>query len=334
MKRYIFPLLLILVLGAFQACKEPLPEEIISPTPAYCLEEGSEYLIPLVDSCRTQPFPRSGPIWIPPNAQQEYQYYRPMASALDPNQVIYQRGERDSSSKLDQLWTINLCTGDKALLVEGIHSAAAQSKSGWILYNTGNKLWKIKANGDSLTQLANYLYQFSWHPSGHQIIGRMVDGSRAIVDAQGQLLQILPSLKGYGTGLWSPDGDYISLIGGDGNNIRYLYLYEVATGQIEKIVPASSSYHHWLDEHHLLIHDQTGSIIKFHIHSHQIVSNLIPSCVNLRYVPNSLSTDGQYLFCGYNLFEESIPGSSILNSYTKLVVMDIDGGNRREIVVE
>ncbi len=110
MKRYIFPLGLILVLVAFQACKEQLPEELVA-TPSYCLEEGSEYLIPLVDSCRTQPFPRSGPIWIPPNAQQEYQYYRPMASALDPNQVIYQRGERDSSSRLDQLWTINLHRG-------------------------------------------------------------------------------------------------------------------------------------------------------------------------------------------------------------------------------
>ncbi|GAB4403821.1 MAG: hypothetical protein OHK0039_03460 [Bacteroidia bacterium] len=86
----------------------------------------------------------------------------------------------------------------------------------------------------------------------------------------------------------------------------------------------------------MLIRDKayTGNMVKINIHTHQIVNVLEPFCVNILYIPYSMSKDGQYLFCGYNLFEESIPGSSILNSHTKLVVMDIDGGNRREIVVE
>jgi len=335
MKRYIFPLGLILGLIAFQACKEQLPEEMIPPTPAYCLEECSEYLIPLIDSCRTQPFAPSGPIWIPPNAPQEYQYYRPMASALDSNEVIYQRHESDSSSKLDQLWKINLCSGEKTLLVDGIHSAATQSKSGWILYNTGNQLWKVKANGDSLTQLANYLYQFHWHPSGHQIVGRMVDGNWGILDTKGHLLQVLSSIKNYDGLQWTPDGTYLSMLGAE-NNTSHIYLYEFATGQIEKIPIPASSGPLWVDNDHFLVQDKayTGSIVKVNIHSHQVVHVLQPRCVNIIYYPYSISKDGRYLLCGYNLFEESIPGSSILNSYTKLVVMDIDGGNRREIVVE
>ncbi|GAB4403816.1 MAG: hypothetical protein OHK0039_03450 [Bacteroidia bacterium] len=212
MKRYIISVLIVLILGLLQACKEQISEEIVPPVPAYCLEDTSEYLIPLIDSCRTHPFPRMENIWTPPNVQ-EYLYFRPMASALDSDEVIYQRHESDSSSKLDQHWKINLCSGEKTLLVDGIHSAATQSKSGWILYNTGNQLWKVKANGDSLTQLANYLYQFDWHPLGRQIVGRMVDGNWGILDAEGQLLQVLSSIKNYEGLRWSPDGAYLAMQG-------------------------------------------------------------------------------------------------------------------------
>lgn len=335
MKRYIFPLGLILVFVALQACKEPLPEEIISPTPAYCLEEGSEYLIPLVDSCRTQPFPRSGPIWIPPN-EETFIYHQPIISSTNPNHIIYQRHQTDTSSVLDQLWMINLCTGNKSLLANNVWSGVIQSATGWMLYNSNDAVWKMNSDGDSLIQLANFFIPIDWHPSGHQIIGRMVDGNWAIVDAEGQLLQVLSSIKNYEALRWSPDGTYLAMQGAE-NDIAYVYLYEVATGQIEKIpVPTSATWHLWVDNDHMLIRDKayTGNIVKINIHTHQIVNVLEPFCANVIYFPQSISTDGQYLLSGYNLFEESIPGSSILNRYTKLVVMDIDGGNRREIVVE
>ncbi|GAB4403828.1 MAG: hypothetical protein OHK0039_03470 [Bacteroidia bacterium] len=61
---------------------------------------------------------------------------------------------------------------------------------------------------------------------------------------------------------------------------------------------------------------------------------LKPACVNKAYVPTMRSQDGQYLFAWLDFYEEIAPVSPLLNRYTKLVVMNLDGSNEREIVVE
>lgn len=325
----------LLVLAAFQSCKETRLEEVIPPPPAYCLEEGSEYLIPLVDSCRTQPFPRMGNIWTPPN-EEPHLYFQPIVSTTNPNQIIYHRYQRDSSHNPHQLLTLDLCTGETVLLAEDFKAGFIQSMDGWILYSTDNRVIKIRTNGDSLTQLSNYFFPADWHPAGDRILGKMLDGNWAIFNTDGQLLQTLPSIRNYECPRWSPNGKYLAIQGAE-DHVAYVYLFELATEQIEQIpVPTSASWHFWVDNDHLLIQDKnhTGNIVKMNIHTHQVVNTIQPYCVNTSYVPYSLSPDGQFLFCGYNIFEESTPGSSLLNRYTKLVVMNLDGSNEREIVVE
>jgi hypothetical protein len=335
MKRYIFPLLFILILGLFQACKEQGPEKMIPPTPAYCLEEGSEYLIPLVDSCRTQPFPRMGNIWTPPE-EQKYLYGWPFVSPLDKNVIVYTRRQTDTSGigKFPQVWTMNLCTGEKELLASELASGFAVSTDGWLMYRRYDGNWKVKLNGDSLTQLETLVTEFDWHPSGDQIIGLTIDDKWALLNADGQIIQFLDSIRGHNNPLWSPDAAHI-VFSGFTNEGSFNYLYEVANQQIQQIpVKLSNLLKCWADNDHLYTATSAGDLVKLNIHTYQVVEVLKPACVNKTYVPTSHSNDGQHLLCGYNLFEEITPGSPLLNRYTKLVVMNLDGSNEREIVVE
>jgi len=325
----------LLVLAAFQSCKETRPEEMIPPTPAYCLEEGSEYLIPLVDSCRIQPFPRMGNIWTPPE-EQKYLYGWPMVSPLDKNVIVYTRRQTDTSGtgKFPQVWTMNLCTGEKNLLATELVSGLSISHDGWLTYRTYDGNWKIKPNGDSLTQLETPMIDFDWHPSGQQMVGKTLEDRWALLDDDGQLIQMLDSIQGHRNPRWSPDGEHISF-NGFTNFGSFVYLYNVSNQQINQIpVSLKFGYSFWVDNDHLLVPHQSGDLVKLNIHTQQIVEVIKPACVNKDYAASSLSQDGQFLLCGYSINEESTPGSSLLNRYTKLIVMNLDGSNEREIVVE
>lgn len=335
MKRYIFPLGLILVFVALQACKEPLPEEMIPPTPAYCLEEGSEYLIPLVDSCRTQPFAPMGNIWTPAE-EQKYLYGWPFGNPTNINEVLFMRNQTDISgvAAQGQILKMNLCTGEKEILASELVSGFAVSSDGWLIYRRYDGNWKIKTNGDSLTQLEPLVTEFDWHPSGDQIIGLTIDDRWALLNADGQIIQFLDSIQGHTKPLWSPDGAHI-VFSGFTNEGSFNYLYEVATQQIQQIpVKLSNLLKCWADNDHLYTATSAGDLVKLNIHTHQVVEILKPACVNKAYVPTMRSQDGQYLFSWLDFYEEIAPGSPLLNRYTKLVVMNLDGSNEREIVVE
>lgn len=335
MNRLLIVVSTLLTLGTFQSCKETRLEEVIPPPPAYCLEEGSEYLIPLVDSCRTQPFPRMGNIWTPPN-EKRYLYGQPLVNPLDPNMIIYTRSQSDTlgTAKFPQVWTMNLCTREKKLLATELVSEVSISHDGWLTYRTYDGNWKVKPNGDSLTQLATPMIDFDWHPSGQQMVGLTINDEWALLNANGQLIQILDSIRGHHSPKWSPDGAHIAFRGFT-NFGSFVYLYHVPSQQINQIpVPLKVGHHFWVDDDHLLVSHESGDLVKMNIHTQQIVEVIKPACVNKDYFASSLSQDGQFLLCGYSINEESTPGSSLLNRYTKLVVMNLDGSNDREIVVE
>lgn len=183
-------------------------------------------------------------------------------------------------------------------------------------------------------QLRTLVTEFDWNPAGDKIIGHIGDGKWALLDANGQIIQMLDSIRGHHYPLWSPDGEHI-VFSGYTNEGSFNYLYDVANQHIEQIpVKLSSLVKCWADNDHLFTATSDGDLVKLNIYTHQVVEILKPACFNKAYVPESVSSDGRYLLCGYSINEETAPGSPLLNRYTKLVVMNLDGSNEREIVVE
>jgi dipeptidyl aminopeptidase/acylaminoacyl peptidase len=336
MNKFLNLIILLALLIGFIACQQadqPSPPMLAAQTD--CLTNGSDFLIPLVDSCRTQPFAPMGNIWTPPN-DERYLYSIPIPSKSNSNFLVYIRRRTDTSglAKAPQIWSTDLCTGEKNLLASELVSTISVSKDDWILFRRFDGNWKIKSNGDSLTQLATLITDFDWHPSGQSMIGHIGEGKWALLDEDGQMIQMLDSIQGHDTPRWSPDGTHI-VFSGYTDEGAFNYLYETATQQINQIpIKLSNQVKCWADNDHLFTATSDGDLVRLNIHTHQIVAVLKPSCKNKAYVPTSLSSDGQYLFAWLELFKESQPGSSILNRYTKLVVMDIDGGNEREIVLD
>lgn len=335
MNKFLNLIILLALLIGFMACQQsdqPWPPMLSAQ--ADCLTNGSDFLIPLIDSCRTQPFAPMGNIWIPAN-EQKYLYGWPLVNPDNSNEIIYLKNQTDTSgtATLGQIWKMDLCSGEKQLLESTSVGVFAWSSKDWIHFQRGAGNWKIKSSGDSLTQLATRMSHFDWHPSGQSMIGHIGDGEWALLDEDGQMIQLLDSIRGHRNPLWSPDGAYI-VFSGYTDEGAFNYLYEVATQQINQIpIKLSNQVKCWADNDHLLTATSDGDLVRLNIHTHQISVHK-PNCKNKTYIPTSVSADGQHIFAWLDFYEESQPGSPILNRYTKLVVMDIDGGNEREIVLD
>lgn len=91
------------------------------------------------------------------------------------------------------------------------------SNQGWLLFTKPDlQLWKIKANGDSLTQLTSEgsNFHYAWSPDGERIIYRKEYPSGifkiVVTDKNGEFSSIVNGNYNIGKPSWSPDGKYIA----------------------------------------------------------------------------------------------------------------------------
>ncbi len=77
-------------------------------------------------------------------------YQHPHFNPNNLNEIAFQKSR--------QIWIVDMCTGEKRLLVSDyVSSLWDWGKTDWLIYtNTGMDLYKIKSNGDSLTRLTTY----------------------------------------------------------------------------------------------------------------------------------------------------------------------------------
>ena len=104
------------------------------------------------------------------NFHLKYGYTHAQFNPKNGNQIAYMRPQRIPMSYDNELWTFDFCTGEKKMLTNKILSPFDWSANGWLLYMDWDKqLYKIKSNGDSLTQLTFsgiYNTKPSWNPDG------------------------------------------------------------------------------------------------------------------------------------------------------------------------
>jgi hypothetical protein len=99
-----------------------------------------------------------------------YRYEYPVFNPNNPDQIAYLRRDNSSLGPSKELWTFDFCTGEQKFLLGDVFFDLDWSVKDWLLFTRlDNQIWKIKANGDSLTQVtcANGIsFRSRWHPTG------------------------------------------------------------------------------------------------------------------------------------------------------------------------
>ncbi|MDP1815414.1 MAG: hypothetical protein Q8K92_13280, partial [Leadbetterella sp.] len=105
-----------------------------------------------------------------------YDYYYPFFNPDNRNQIVYYRGDNTQSIfKGYEIWFLDFCTQKRQLLAKDALYGIELGANDWVFYTAINQnIYKIKSNGDSLTQVTfthgGYNRDPKLSPSGTQLL--------------------------------------------------------------------------------------------------------------------------------------------------------------------
>ena len=161
----------------FIACHKDDDEIIIAPD---CLED---YLIPAVEVEDSSIFACflecSFDCEIIYSSDNPYNYYYPCFNPQNPDQLAYYRKDNKVYNNANELWVVDFCTGERNMLVNDALYGLDWSIKDWLIYTASDQnIWKIKSNGDSLTQITSsgdYNRYPKWDDNGERIAYELED---------------------------------------------------------------------------------------------------------------------------------------------------------------
>ena len=184
---------------------------------------------------------------------------------LDNQQLVAVRSEAEGPAVHRNLYWLDLRTHQQKLLLRDVGCGLSWGRSGWVVLERGGRLWKLKANGDSLTQLpvAPDTYHPAWNPSGQLLACVQAD---SLNPEQSGIVLLRPSgkvAKHLAIGniwvtsnlAWSPNGRklaFFGIAGGYAGGPEYVYEFDLPSGQTRLLFkPVSYLQHgynslHWL----------------------------------------------------------------------------------------
>lgn len=102
-----------------------------------------------------------------------YDYMEPCFNPENPEQLAYYRFDNTGFNLSSEIWVVDFCTGEKKLIANNALYGLDWSIKDWLIYTADDQnIWKIKSNGDSLTQLTfvgDYNRYPKWSPDGERI---------------------------------------------------------------------------------------------------------------------------------------------------------------------
>ena len=220
----------------------------------------------------------------------------------------------------------------------------------WLVFgSTAGHLWRVKTNGDSLTQLTtnrqvSYASPF-WSPEGRRIICTQRDGrsdSIVVFSATGQRLEALPVPGQFAAPIaWSPDGNRLVFLLGAGfadpaTVPTGLFIYDFRTRQSvravspQALVPGTVGRHagiDWLVDNRTLLFAGGGGVYSFDTQTQQ-TTLLHKGCLSRQYLELDVSRDGRTVVVQREDYE--VRGTPpALYGTTDLYLMNPDGRNER-----
>jgi hypothetical protein len=315
------------------SCKE---KERTEDVPAYCAacEPCEKFYLP------ESPIPY-------PVKQLPTQRYSPCFNPNNGNEFVYV--DEDREAKTSMLIKYNLLSQQQVILLPkvGVVGQPKWGKNGWIVFSSGKNIYKVKDNGDSLTQLTfEYANQYP-DIFGDKILFTRSEGPPGssgikIIDMQGNQIEDI-FYSTLGVGLTKNVINGLGEIAGTLNNYK-LGTYHLTTKKLETFLVNDTGYFkrfvsdkcwHPNNTDVYFIAAMIGGndttrigINKINKHTQQetMVKNVC-SVRAYRYV--SISPDGTKLL----VERENV---TLVENYTRLIgsdiyIMDIDGRNERKV---
>ncbi len=263
---------------------------------------------------------------------------RPVFNPTNPNEILYLHINTDPFTRFyTELRIFNLCTGEDRLITDKAEYNPDWSVKDWIIFeDPGFQLWKIKSNGDSLTQLT-FQHQHNcpkWSPDGKFFLHYLVDGpslgKTVLMNEDGELIkQYKPDLGSSLNYSWSPDG----------NRFLLSFYSDIRIGNIEgelvdsfpDISPALSSLAWHPVGKDIYWSDRSG-IYKTNLETRK-THPLLKRCEsNKSYVVFSISPNMDQMIFEQRYLTKT--GNNLLLHDWFLVSLDMDGSNERKIMIE
>jgi hypothetical protein len=263
-------------------------------------------------------------------------YWRGTFSPNDPDEIALILYTPFENQPKRELWRFNLCTGERQFLADQVQTTPSWSVKDWIVFQREDaQVWKVKSNGDSLTQLTFDRLNIRpiWHPGGEKILywkrqNVLALGKLAIMDEQGQVIQELDSaLGGYRTYSWSEDGERFSY--GFGGDIIVANLESEILTTVSRVSPeAQVEYLDWVPgQEQIVWTDDTGLYLtNLRSKETQKIRNI---CEGRSYTFPSVSRNGQVLML--TRIEQELVNATTIRLSAYPVLMYTDGQNERRV---
>lgn len=172
-----------------------------------------------------------------------YDYFYPCLNPSNSDQISYYR--RDNSQVWFngyEIWTVDFCNNERLKLVGNALYGINWSKSGWIFYTAiDQNIYKIKNNGDSLTQITfttgGYNRYPKISPSGNKFMYQSEVSGITNLLIQDFLSGSVDTIKTTpATGAWSwidDDRIFYTMLGND--NTQTLFVFDIYTRQEKEL---------------------------------------------------------------------------------------------------
>jgi Tol biopolymer transport system component len=225
-------------------------------------------------------------------------YRTPCFNPSNNDQFIYVREDKQNPG-ITELHRRTISTAADVILLTGVMDIPQWHANGWILLTRNdNLIWKIKANGDSLTQLTfdGMNLGARWSPAGDKFVYRKAVGSTSyaiIANAQGISLDTLAGfIPEYGD--WSPDGTKLcSVVGAGSGSIAY---YDFSTGQAINVATVPSGEFvlraYWQRDSRTICWNTRKGVYKTDINTHSTI-RMLNSCDSKLWWTFQFSGNGQ-----------------------------------------
>ncbi|MBI3136067.1 MAG: hypothetical protein HYZ14_15425 [Bacteroidetes bacterium] len=122
----------------------------------------------------------------------------PVVNPNNPYEIAYSYRDTSITGITSEIWTFNFCTGKRTKVADNYYYNLDWGVNDWLLFTgTGNKVFKVKSNGDSLTKitdLSGYNNAGKWSPDGTKFFFTG-DNGLVICDQKGNVIEINASLN-------------------------------------------------------------------------------------------------------------------------------------------
>ena len=169
-----------------------------------------------------------------------FDYSYPCFNPNNAEQLAYYRYD---NTKLDlgyELWVVDFCSGEQWKLADNAFYGLDWSVKDWLIFTaTDQNIWKVKSDGDSLTQITfsgDYNRSPKWSPKGGKLAFNSEIGGQNyffLANETGQVTDTINELKASGSWSWIDENKLFYLIGEYNGTftITKLNLYDLQTNQ-------------------------------------------------------------------------------------------------------